>query len=46
MGQDREHDDPRMGERVFRAGFDAHVARPLDAWKLCAVVAGVARWPR
>jgi DNA-binding response OmpR family regulator len=30
-------------EPVLAAGFDAYLTRPLDAWELCAVVAGVAR---
>jgi CheY-like chemotaxis protein len=36
-------DDSGSAERALRAGFDAHLARPLDPWELCAVVAGVAR---
>jgi CheY-like chemotaxis protein len=37
------HDESGTAERVLRAGFDAHVVRPLDPWELCAVVAGAAR---
>jgi len=40
------HTGPDIGQRAFAAGFQAHVAKPVDPQSLVAAVARLAAQPR